>query len=103
MFRVLSFGRSLTPPDAAPLRLSFQKATGAAARPCASAAPMAEGGSKGKRTHQLHRSGQPLISELATAVGAAGLFSRSALERSDTMTALSIRAAAVSLAVVAVA
>jgi hypothetical protein len=44
----LSFGRSLTCPDGRPLRLSF-KIEGAAAEPCASAAPMADDSQKGKQ------------------------------------------------------
>jgi hypothetical protein len=47
MFLRLSFGRSLTCPSGKPLRLS-SKITGAAAVPCASAAPMAEPIEKGK-------------------------------------------------------
>src|SRR4051794_27781249 len=97
MFLGLSFGRSLTPPDATPLRLS-SKITGAAAGPCASGGAYAEN--------------PPVLQSFAaqsepahdrSTVGPSGPFDRSSAERSYEMTALPIRAAAASLVAIAIA
>jgi hypothetical protein len=64
---------------------------------------MAERARKRKRPHELGTSRSAQTNELSATAEPEGTFRRFTLERSDTMTALSIRAAAASLAVIAVA
>src|SRR6476469_1351849 len=103
MFLVLSFGRSLTPPTAAPLRLSskLNQRGGSASR--ASAAPMAEHARKRKRAHELQMPCGAQTNELQHQWEPQGPFNRFAFERSDIMTGLSIRTAAASLLALAAA
>src|SRR5258708_6612425 len=112
MFYRLSFGRSLAPRDASALRVSFKKIRAQRFCPGACAGPMINGGQKSKVfraaamnlaewcTHQRLRSASVLLPNRNGA--AVHLLTFCSLERSDNMTALSIRVAAASLFAIAV-
>src|SRR5437764_4872669 len=55
---ILSFGRSLTRPDGTPLRLSSKKLRAQRQGRAPAGGPMAQDRRKGKRAHELRRSGR---------------------------------------------
>src|SRR3954454_2934096 len=77
--------------------------TGAVAGPCASAAPMAEPPRKGKRSHELRPKGGAPTGEVDQPWEPPRPLDRFQPERSDKMTARSIKAAAASLVAIAIA
>ena len=105
MFRRLSFGRSLTPPDAAPLRLSFKIQPAQRQARAPARAPMAENAPK--RQADAMNFARQAIAQTDEVVISHGSHARTcpflARRKEHKMTARSIRAAAASLGAIAIA